>query len=113
MKGDLTMISDNINAMAKAIDDEAQAFQRGDIDTTPIADGVMQKGIQAILHGRGSDQWVTYMSLYAVRPDLDHLTTENDPDPDREKARAYLVSNGICAMGTTKNLANNVGNRLD
>jgi hypothetical protein len=53
------------------------------------------------------------MSLYAVLPDLDHLTTENDPDPEREKARAYLASNGICAMGTTRNLANNVGNRLD
>ena len=107
------MISDNINKKAKDIDDEAQAFQRGEIQDTPIANEVMQKGIQAILHGRPSDEWTTYMSLYAVLPDLDHLTTENDPDPEREKARAYLASNGICAMGTTKNLANNVGNRLD
>lgn len=107
------MISDNINAKAAAIDQETQAFQRGEIQDTPIANEVMQKGIQAILHGRPSDQWTTYMSLYAAPPDLDHLTTTTDPDPAREKARAYLVSNGICAMGTTKNLANNVGNRLD
>lgn len=113
MKGELTMISDNINAKALAIDKEAQAFQNGEIQDTPIANEVMEKGIQAILHGRPSAEWTTYMSLYAVQPDLDHLITETDPDPDREKARAYLASNGICAMGTTKNLANNVGNRLD
>jgi hypothetical protein len=113
MKGELTMISDNINQKALDIDNEAQAFQRGDIQDTPIANDVMQKGIAAILHGRGSAEWTTYMSLYAAPPDLDHLTTENDPNVDREKARAYLVSNGICAMGTTRNLANNVGNRLD
>ena len=107
------MISDNINAKAAAIDKEAQEFQKGERDDTPIADEVMAKGIQAILHGRGSGEWITYMSLYAEPPDLDHLTTATDPDPEREKARAYLASNGICAMGTTRNLANNVGNRLD
>jgi hypothetical protein len=112
-EGELTMISDNINAKAAAIDIEAQEFESGQRPDTPIADEVMQKGIQAILHGRPSAQWDTYMSLFAQPPDLDHLTTTDDPDPEREKARAYLVSNGICAMGTGKNLANNVGNRLD
>ena len=107
------MISDNINAKAAAIDNEAQEFEAGERNDTPIADEVMQKGIQAILHGRPSTAWTTYMSLFADQADLDHLITENDPDPDREKARAYLVSNGICSMGTGKNLANNVGNRLD
>jgi len=113
MKGALAVISDNINAKAAAIDKEAQEFESGERQDTPIADEVMQKGIQAILHGRPSDQWTTYMSLFAVQPDLDHLITTTEPNLDREKARAYLVSNGICSMGTGKNLANNVGNRLD
>jgi hypothetical protein len=107
------MISDNIIARAEEVDKEAQAFVNGDIDTTPIADGVVARAIQAILHGRGSNEWTTYMSFFAEGQDLDHLTTTNDPEPEREKARAYLVANGMCAMGTTRNLPNNVGNRLD
>lgn len=109
------MISDNINAKAAAIFKEAQDFEAGLINTTPIADDVMDKAREAIFHGRPSDQWTTYMSLFATnQAELDRLVpNDGTTDTVREKARVYLVANAICSMGTGHNLANKVGNKLD
>ena len=70
--------------------------------------------IAAIL-GEKAD-FIAYMKLFAKTPnELARLIptdgTEND-DTKRE-ARAYLVSNAICAPGTTTQLLENVTNRLD
>ena len=114
------MISDNITAKAAAINDEAVAFSDGKIDDTPIAKEVDAKATQAILQGQGTlpestQGWRDYMSLFSTSPgELDRLIpTDGTTDEVRQKARAYLVANGICSMGTTKFLANNVDNKLN
>ena len=113
------MISDNITAKALAIHEEALAFEAGEIDATPIATEVREKAQEAILNGHQGDPksepWITYMSLFATSDvELNRLIpTDGSSDPVRQKARAYLVANGMCSMGTTRNLPNNVGNRLD
>ena len=115
------MISDNITAKAAAINDEAVAFSDGKIDDTPIAKEVDAKATQAILEGQGilpdkpTQAWRDYMSLFSTSPEeLDRLIPKDGTtDEVRQKARAYLVANGICSMGTTKFLANNVGTKLN
>lgn len=112
------MISDNINAKAKAIHDEAVAFEAGEITETPIATDVRLKSNGAIIEGQpGGTQtasaWKTYMQLFATsEQELTRLVV-NDGNADRQQARAYLVANGMCSMGTGSRLANGVGNRLD
>jgi hypothetical protein len=110
------MISDNITAKAAAILKEVQDFNDGIITSTPIATEVADKSKQAILHGRPSEAWTSYMSLFSTSDEeLARLipTDGTDSDPVMEKARAYLVANGICSMGTGTNLPNNVGNKFD
>jgi hypothetical protein len=56
------------------------------------------------------------MELFAggSTANLDRLIPrDGSDDPDRQIARAYLIANGKCGMGTTRNLPNNVGTRLD
>lgn len=51
-----------------------------------------------------------------VDEELDRLVPRplgSDPDPERTKARAYLVSNGVCGIGTTGQLLNEVTTKLD
>lgn len=109
------MISDNIRARAEAIHDEALKFEAGEIPNTPIATETREKSTAAILGGNTSTDWVTYMQLFATSAaELDRLIPrDGTTDPVRQKARAYLVSNAMCSMGTGRHLPNNVGNKLD
>jgi hypothetical protein len=79
----------------------------------PIAKAVREGAINAI-HGGASD-WVQYMQLFG--PTTNELArmipTDGTNDPDKREARAYLVSNGVCAPGTATGLINNVLDRLD
>ena len=111
-------ISDNINKIAKAIHDEWQDFNNGTIHDTPIATNVSTKSEAAIRGGQKSTEWVEYMRIFSNGDSqaLDRLVPnppDSDPDPVRQRARAYLVSNGICSMGTTDQLANKVDKKLD
>ena len=106
-------ISANITAKATAIQDEAVAFEAGEITKTPIATEVREKSTAAIIQGQPNQAWKDYMQLYATTDaELNRLVV-NDNNDDRQQARAYLVANGMCSMGTGRRLINGVGNRLD
>lgn len=62
------------------------------------------------------EDFIAYMKLFAKTPDeLARLipTDGTDNDEKKREARAYLVSNAICAPGTTTQLLENVFGRLD
>ena len=117
------MISQNINQVASDINTEIQRFQAGEIteDQMVISRRVDERATQAILQGQGTlpastPGWIAYMELFSggSTADLDRLIPrDGTTDNDRQVARAYLAANGKCGMGTTRNLANNVGTRLD
>jgi hypothetical protein len=114
------MISDNINDKAEAIFNETLDFQAKLIKTTPIATELREKATAAIVAGQFKDNeptadWITYMQLFAkTEQELDQLIPRNGTlDEVRQKARAYLVANGMCSHGTGTNIANGVANNLD
>lgn len=114
------MISDNINAKAAEIFQETLDFQAHLITTTPIATELRVKATAAIIAGQFNEgdptaDWITYMQLFATtEQELAQLIpTNGTTDEVRQKARAYLVANGMCSMGTGTNIANGVANRLD
>ena len=116
------MISDNINNVASLINTEVQRLQAGEITEKEmeVSIRVDERATQAILQGQGTlpdstPGWIAYMELFATSTaELDRLIPrDGSTDSDRQIARAYLVSNGKCGMGTGRHLANNVANRLD
>ena len=114
------MISDNINAKAAAIHQETLKFQAKLINTTPIATDLRLKATAAIIagqfiNGNPTADWITYMQLFATtEQELDQLIPRNGTLAElQQKARAYLVANGMCSHGTGTNLANGVANNLD
>ncbi|HXS00815.1 MAG TPA: hypothetical protein VN724_09595 [Pyrinomonadaceae bacterium] len=108
-------ISDNISKKALDIHKEFLDFQARRIADTPIARNVRELSTAAILQGNGSQAWIDYMQLFATtEQELDHLIPrDNTTADDLQKVRAYLVANGMCSVGTTRQLLNNVGNRLN
>jgi len=108
-------ISDNISKKALDIHKEFLDFQAKKIEATPIATNVRELSTAAILQGNGSQAWIDYMNLFATtEQELDHLIPRDaTTTDDLQKARAYLVANGMCSVGTTRQLLNNVGNRLN
>jgi hypothetical protein len=107
------MISENIAAKALDIQNEAVAFEAGEINATPIASEVRLKSTLAIIQGQPNTAWRDYMKLFAKTDDELNRLVNNDGNTDRQQARAYLVANGMCSMGTGRRLINGVGNRLD
>jgi hypothetical protein len=103
-------ISDNVQAKANAIRQEQVDFPNG---PTPIGDEVQQKAIKAITGGVAD--WVAYMELFKTNDaELARLIpTDGTTDGPRVQARAYLVADGMCGMGTTQHLADNVTITLD
>jgi hypothetical protein len=109
-------IKENIQAVINVIQNERHNDPEGD---SPTADRLQQRAQAAIIAGQGqpaagqpSPQWVTYMGEFVVPPNnpeqLGRLTATDGThaDPDRQKERAYLVSNGMCGAGTTDDLLN-------
>jgi len=103
-------ISDNVQAKANAIRQEQINSPNG---PTPIGDEVQQKAIKAITGGVAD--WVAYMELFKTNDaELARLIpTDGTSGGPRVQARAYLVANGVCGMGTTVHLADNVTTTLD
>ncbi|MDX6712091.1 MAG: hypothetical protein QOH96_3107 [Blastocatellia bacterium] len=103
-------ISDNVQKKANAIRQEQIDFPDG---PTPISDEVQQKAIKAITGG--VSDWVAYMKLFKTSDaELARLIpTDETSDGPRVQARAYLVANGTCGMGTTQHLAEIVTVSLD
>ena len=117
------MISDNIDAVAAAVNDEILRFQAGEITEKEMVTCIKLEKMssQAILAGQGTlpdstPGWIAYMELFAAgdKANLDRLIPrDGSTDDTKQTARTYLVANGKCGMGTTRNLANNVGNKLN
>lgn len=105
-------ISEKIQAKADEIALEQQQHPSG---PTPIADGVQKLAMKAIFGGGTSGDWRTYMAQFAdTEADLAKLIPTNDPPEDpKQQARAYLARNGMCGMGSTRNLLDNVTTTLD
>jgi len=111
-------ISDVIMKKALDIQKEWISFQKKEITATEIATEVATKSQAAIMGGRESTAWRTYMELFVGNDptNIDRLVppkTAPDPDPDREKARVYLVRNGMCSEGTTPTTVHTVEQTLD
>jgi hypothetical protein len=80
----------------------------------PKAQEMLDLAISAVLGDR--EAFVKYMELFSTSPEeLARLipTDGTENDPVKRKARAYLVSNAICAPGTATGLIDNVFGRLD
>ena len=110
-------VSEKIAARIADIQKERTAKLLKPDTPTPKADEVQEKGIAAVLGGSQSPAWETYMRIFTTDDaELNRLVPRplgSDPDPERTKARAYLVSNGVCGIGTTGQLLNEVTTRLD
>lgn len=105
-------ISEKIQAKADEIAQEQQQHPGG---PTPIADQVQRLAEKAMFGGGQNPDWRTYMSQFAdIEADLNKLIPTNDPPEDpKQLARAYLVRNGVCGMGSTRNMLDNVTTTLD
>ena len=66
--------------------------------------------VSAVTGGMNSEDWKSYMSLFADNADeLRRLTVEDEAEPDYFKiSRAYIVSNAICGAETTTQTGANV-----
>lgn len=71
--------------------------------------------VEAIMKGIKSDEWKTYMSLFADNAEqLDRLTVETPGEGTYlRQARAYIVSNAVCAAGTNTFTGARVDERID
>jgi hypothetical protein len=99
-------ISEKVKAKADQIAAEIQAG----LDPGPKAQEVLDKSKAAIVNGGQSDHWKTYMQLFSDPADLAKLIPDGSA---KDTERAYLVSNGMCFMGTTPTLLDNVTTALD
>ena len=99
---------------------EARIVQmQAELDANPVIGGEISKkvkdgAINAVLGG--ATELISYMSLFANTPaELARLvpTDGTENNADMREARAYLVSNAICAPGTATTLIDNVFDRLD
>ena len=113
-------ISDVITNIAGEVLAEAALIQQGVItpEQAEVTQRLVTRSQAAIFGGRVSEEWRAYMSLFVGdNPEnIDRLVPPKgapDPDPGREKARAYLVRNGMCSEGTTPTILHTVENTLD
>lgn len=73
-----------------------------------------EAAISAVLGG--VEDYIVYMKRFSQTPgQIARLipTDGTHNDQDKREARAYLVSNGVCAPATATGLINNVLDRLD
>lgn len=75
-----------------------------------------QLAVEALTGGITSDAWRAYMSLFADNEEQFQRLTSNPP-PEGEDylkhARAYIVSNAICAADTGTFVADRVDEKID
>lgn len=74
-----------------------------------LGEQIGQRAVAAITKGMDSDEWKAYMALFADSPDqLKRLTTTalDGNNAWMAHARAYMVSNAICAAATNTDTLN-------
>lgn len=107
-------ISNNIDAKVAAIILERDAQAENPQAPTPVSNELSTKAIAAILGG--TQDWIAFVSLFATNDtELAKLipTDGSQGDSVKREARAYLVANSMCTMGTGQHLKNNVTAKLD
>jgi hypothetical protein len=109
-------IKANIEAKIEELQQEKEAMLQMDPpdQVGPKAKELKELAISAVLGNR--DAYNAYMKLFAKTTDelarlIPFDNTENDPV--KREARAYLVSNAVCAPATATGLIDNVFGRLD
>jgi hypothetical protein len=116
-------IKDNIQAVIDKVQDENNTPPGG---VSATADALQRDALAAIAAGQGNaatgqitDAWRTYMTHFAGTPTnaaqlARLLPTDGTANPDFQKERAYLVTNGLCGIWTTDDLMfGNVSDLLD
>ncbi len=98
-------IIDNVNLIKAKLKAEVDAGNNANAMANAL------KAVAAIQGGISSAAWHEYMSQYAE--DANQLarlkgTDGTLNDPELSMRRAYLVSNAVCAPGTTDRLADQV-----
>lgn len=106
-------IDDNIKEKRDAMRAERIAKQNNPAAPTPISEEVQSKATKAILGGIAD--YVDYMKLFAKNDaELARLIpTDGTTEPERQRARAYLVRNGMCGHGTGEQILDNVTTTLN
>jgi len=71
--------------------------------------------IKAIMKGMDSDEWKSYMALFADnKAQLDRLTVEEAGEDDYlPQFRAYIVSNSVCDAATDTRTGHRVNKDID
>lgn len=109
-------ISFNILRKMEAIEDEIEARRLDPRAATPVSTELQDKVKAAMIGGRASAAWRDFMNLFASNAaELARLipTDGTETDAGKEKARAYLVANTVCTIGTTGLLIKTVTTKLD
>jgi hypothetical protein len=103
-----TKISERIRDVGRRIGEEID----NNVPDMPFTTEVQTKAVRAITGGAA--ERAEYMDLFAeTEEELAHLTAFDDTDQVRQKARAYLISNGMCGSGSTRHIILNVEDTLD
>lgn len=91
------------------------ANQFVDSDVSDAGQKLNDAAMEAIFHGIGSDQWKSYMAVFADNPD--QLTRLTVPGPNEEtylrQMRAYVVTSAVCDMGTNLDITGKIDSRID
>ena len=116
-------IKQNIQAVIDRVQDENNTPPGG---ASATAETLQRDALAAIAAGQGdittgaiTQAWTTYMTHFAGNPTnaaqlARLLPTDGSNDVDRQKERAYLVTNGLCGVWTTDDLMfGNVTDLLD
>lgn len=102
----MASIKQNIKKVETAMADPAKKPSLGLV--------LKNAAVDAIMKGIGSDEWITYMSMFADNQEqLDRLTVVKNTDkPWLKEARAYIVSNSVCAPSTNTQTGNGIFNTV-
>lgn len=76
---------------------------------SPIGSALNDAATAALYKGIGSPEWESYMAIFAENQEqLTRLTVIDQNEPQYlTQMRAYIVTNGICDMGTNGDLTKN------
>jgi hypothetical protein len=84
-------------------------------DISPLSTALNTAALQALAAGFGQDEWGNYMAVFAEnQAQLDRLTIQTPGEETYlQQMRAYILTNGICDMGTNGDLPRNVNIKID
>jgi hypothetical protein len=101
----------------KLVQKRAEVLEAEQNDNKVVGERLKALAVAAILRGKKSKAWDTYMRQYAENPEqLARLKLEDDFSKQEDwvpEMVAYMVANATCGGGTGNGLVNNVDERID